>query len=110
MNKEASVANSQAQKDLTSFKPEKAPKPVKEDQNQSQSSSRSTAPSVNPSEEAEVSKALKVIREATGLSDFKEILAKMERHQATMSQLSDMQKQLQQKYLQHQNKKDALQR
>jgi len=65
---------------------------------------------VNPNEEAEIKAALQQIKEATGISELKDILNKMERHQATISQLQEMQKSLQHKYLQHMGKRDNLQK
>ena len=43
--------------------------------------------------------ALAMIKEATGLTDFKEILQKMERHSETISSLTQMQQTLQVKLM-----------
>ena len=51
---------------------------------------------------------MKVIKEATGLTDFKDILTKMERHSQTINHLSEMQKSLQIKLMNLYSKRDVL--
>lgn len=45
-------------------------------------------PSNQPDEQVDMKPALALIKEATGLTDFKEILQKMERHSETISSLT----------------------
>ena len=61
-------------------------------------------------ESAEVRQILKLVRDATGVSDAKEVVKKMERYSTTVSQLQEMQKSLQVKLLGLFSKRDDLQK
>ena len=52
--------------------------------------------------------ALAMFKDATGLTDFKEILQKMERHSETISSLTQMQQTLQVKLMNLFSKRDYL--
>ena len=61
-----------------------------------------------PEQEVDLKPALAMIKEATGLTDFKEVLNKMERHSETLSSLTQMQQSLQVKLMNLFSKRDHL--
>ena len=74
MSKEAQKAQQQAEKDYQNFKVEPVSKKLKKEE--------IIQPVVkqDKTEDVDLKPALKAIKDATGLSDIKEILLKIERH------------------------------
>ena len=94
MSKEAKIAKNQAERELENFKPSPVTKQrhvaasidVVDVSHKLQKNGQDTF----DQDDQDLKPALKVIKEATGLTDLKEILQKMERHSSTITQLTEM--------------------
>ena len=108
MSQEAQRVQQQAEKDLRNFTPEALSQKDTKKQTVSQMIEHQNY-KLEPSEkEVDMKPALAMIKEATGLTDFKEILQKMERHSETISSLTQMQQTLQVKLMNLFSKRDYL--
>ena len=108
MSEEANRVNQQAERDLKNYTPEATAQAKIKKRTVSQMIDNQNYSLNQKDEEVDLKPALAMIKEATGLSDFKEILQKMERHSETISSLTQLQKTLQVKLMNLFSKRDNL--
>ena len=108
MSEEANRVNQQAERDLKNYTPEATAQAKIKKRTVSQMIDNQNYSLNQKDEEVDLKPALAMIKEATGLSDFKEILQKMERHSETISSLTQLQQTLQVKLMNLFSKRDNL--